>query len=272
MQSWGRSKPRRAKTSFSSTFLASVRSRTTSCFAPVRASGRCRRWGTTFWSRCVFLNPAAPRARKATPKADGCSSIMGAWSSTCFPLRRGTTTSWKTSGRRGECCSGSSRAGVEVTRLEARILRMTKTDGGSRPLPAPGKRCAGLVFEDPPVGVARPTQNLLGPKPERHFFGRRLAGVRGVRQVSADLQREVVADGPGGGFDGTSGAHRLADGDDRVRTFPHHGHHRRGCDIADEPVVERLAAMHRVVPLGQIALNLNELGSEQPQPAILKPP
>src|SRR5439155_11982232 len=107
-------------------------------------------------------------------------------------------------------------------------------------------------------------------EPEREFANRGVRAVRGVNEVLRGLEREVAADRPRRGLVRASRAdHRPNDGD-RIRPLERGGDERARGDEVDKPAEERLLAVDRVVALGEIAVDLDQLEADELEPALLE--
>jgi hypothetical protein len=92
-----------------------------------------------------------------------------------------------------------------------------------------------------------------------------------VDEVLAGLHREVAADRARRRVGRAGRADHRANESDGVGTLEHHRHDRARGDELDEPAEERALAVDRVVALGQVAIDLDELEPDDAQSALLEP-
>ena len=124
-----------------------------------------------------------------------------------------------------------------------------------------GRPAAPLVVrgEHPQVGVALVVEQLGRVEPQRELGGGGLGAVRRMDDVLRGLEREVAADRARRSLVRSRRAVDRADDRDGVRPVEGERDERRRDDEVDQPGEERLLAMCRVVPLGEVAIDPNEL-------------
>src|SRR4051812_37896575 len=115
-----------------------------------------------------------------------------------------------------------------------------------------------------PRGVERlvgrlPVEQLAGLEEEPDLALGGLLGVGAVDEVVLVGDAVVAADRAGLGLEAEGRAHELARDVDRVRTLERERHDGRARHELHEALVEALALVRRVVPLGEVARDLHEL-------------
>ena len=133
----------------------------------------------------------------------------------------------------------------------------------------PARRPSVLRREHPAVDLAGVVEQLVRPEPERDLGGGGLGAVRRVDEVLRGLEREVAADRARRRLVRPGRPVHRPDACDRVRALEDGRDERRARDEVDEPAEERLLAMDRVVPLGQVARDLDQLQADELQAAVL---
>src|SRR5271157_1025893 len=91
-----------------------------------------------------------------------------------------------------------------------------------------------------------------------------------MSQITSHLESEIMTDCAGGGFGRTCCTHRLTDSDYCVRTFPYHGHHRRGSYVRDQAIIKQFAFMNCIMGLSQLSADVHEFSGNQPKSAAFE--
>ena len=121
------------------------------------------------------------------------------------------------------------------------------------------------------AGVGRLADDLVAGEELRDLDRRRLRRVRAVHGILAHRQREILADGAGGGLFRIGRAHHVAIALDRVVAFERLHHHRRRGHHCDELAEERPLLVHAVECLGLRARHQDALLRDDAQPGGLDP-
>src|SRR5579872_1971330 len=138
----------------------------------------------------------------------------------------------------------------------------------SAPGPAPprptGTPTEGLVA-DPAIDVSPVIEYLLRLEEQIDLVPGRFRGVGPMDEILADFEGEPSADTTRSGRHRIGGAHQIPGCLDRIRSLEHADDHRARGDELHQPVVERFAAVHRIVALGKLTIDV-----DQPEPGSLQ--
>ena len=186
----------------------------------------------------------------------------------------------------GETITGKEIIGLVVAGIGSLIVQLRNPFRKKKPIPIDQKlkkqpaesmtlrtvtSCKNNLFlEHPAIHFTLPIHQLFRLEPQRDFLLAVLDRVRSMGQVPPHFQGKVMSQRTRRGFGRTRGAHRLADGSDRVGSFPNHGHHRRRNNIRNQSFIKWFAFMNGIMSLGEFLAHLHKFGCNQTQAAPLE--